>query len=59
MINHTTILAVVKNQSFVLFIGSREQCYDYMRKNKDWQDLRYVKIDNGKIVLWHLSSYVL
>jgi len=50
------LLAVVKDHSIVLFIGTRKQCYCYMKTHCKWDDLRYVTPEN---TLGRMSSWIL
>jgi len=55
-----SIKAVVRDRDQVVFAGTEEECYDYMRTHDDWEDVRYAKRrPDGQIALGRMSSWVL
>jgi hypothetical protein len=54
--NPPPLKAVVDVYNNPMYVGHHDDCVSFMRRNKGWNDLRYVS-DEGK--LGRYSSYIL
>ena len=50
-------LVVTDETDDCIFVGTRQECQDFMHNNNGWKDLRYAWKENGIIELLRLSSF--